>query len=31
MNDAPHYLQGRLGMRVVWVFAAAYFLSYAFR
>ena len=31
MSDAPHYLQGRLGMRVVMVFAAAYFLSYAFR
>ncbi len=31
MSDAPHYLQGRLGMRVVLVFAAAYFLSYAFR
>jgi MFS family permease len=27
----PVYLQGRLGMRVVIVFAAAYFLSYAFR
>ena len=31
MSDAPHYLQGRLGLRVVMVFAAAYFLSYAFR
>ena len=31
MSDASHYLQGRLGMRVVMVFAAAYFLSYAFR
>ena len=31
MSDTPHYLQGRLGMRVVMVFAAAYFLSYAFR
>jgi predicted MFS family arabinose efflux permease len=30
MSD-PVYLQGRLGMRVVIVFAAAYFLSYAFR
>lgn len=30
MSDAT-YLQGRLGMRVVLVFAAAYFLSYAFR
>jgi MFS family permease len=30
MSDAI-YLQGRLGMRVVMVFAAAYFLSYAFR
>ena len=31
MSDTPHYLHGRLGMRVVMVFAAAYFLSYAFR
>ncbi len=31
MHDDAHYLQGRLAMRVVLVFGAAYFLSYAFR
>ncbi len=31
MHDDAHYLQGRLAMRVVRVFGAAYFLSYAFR
>lgn len=31
MSDAPVYLQGRTAMRVVLVFAAAYFLSYAMR
>lgn len=31
MIEQLHYLQGRLGMRVVMVFGAAYFLSYAFR
>jgi MFS family permease len=31
MHDATRYLQGRLAMRVVLVFGAAYFLSYAFR
>ena len=31
MGDTPHYLHGRLGTHVVMVFAAAYFLSYAFR
>ena len=31
MSDTPVYLQGRTAMRVVLVFAAAYFLSYAMR
>lgn len=31
MSDAPVYLQGRTAMRVVLVFATAYFLSYAMR
>ena len=31
MSGADHYLQGRLATRVVLVFGAAYFLSYAFR
>lgn len=31
MSGTAHYLQGRLATRVVLVFAAAYFLSYAFR
>jgi MFS family permease len=31
MSDMPVYLQGRTAMRVVLVFAAAYFLSYAMR
>ncbi len=31
MQDAAHYLQGRTALRVVGVFAAAYFLSYALR
>ena len=31
MSDSPVYLQGRTAMRVVLVFAAAYFLSYAMR
>lgn len=31
MSGAPVYLQGRTGMRVVLVFATAYFLSYAMR
>lgn len=31
MPGAPHYLEGKLATRVVLVFAAAYFLSYAFR
>jgi MFS family permease len=31
MHSAPQYLEGKLVTRVVLVFAAAYFLSYAFR
>ncbi len=31
MTAQPHYLQGRLALRVVLVFAAAYVLSYALR
>ena len=31
MSHASHYLEGKAGVRVVLIFAAAYFLSYAFR
>ena len=31
MSYASHYLEGKAGVRVVLIFAAAYFLSYAFR